>query len=191
VVLASWRLHNVSLQETRLAERGGPLATDSLESRRAESDLTAALALLQTARNSVRLGFTQDDEILAIPRSTEPTPRTEDTGPDERFDPLAADLSNECPYIAERAEEGERELEDDDTEQEMPVRWQDRLVFDFSVSETSPVIKGTWVTVSRVVSLIVDGWNWSDILRAHPELTEDDVRTCLAYTVEQDDQGVY
>ena len=68
----------------------------------------------------------------------------------------------------------------------IPVRWQDRLVFDFNVSETSPVVKGTWVTVGHVVSLIVDGWTWSDILRTHPELTEDDIRTCLAYTVEQD-----
>ena len=57
-----------------------------------------------------------------------------------------------------------------------PGRWQDRLVFDSNVSETSPVVKGTWVTVGHVVSLIVDGWTWSDILRVHPELTEDDIR---------------
>ena len=49
------------------------------------------------------------------------------------------------------------------------------------------MIKGTWVTVSQVVSLIVDGWTWSDILRAHPELTEDDIRTCLAYTVAEEE----
>jgi uncharacterized protein (DUF433 family) len=191
VVLASWRLHNVSLNETRLAELGGPLATDSLESRLAESDLTAALALIQTARNSLRRCITPDDEVLVRPRDAVPMTQTEGAEQDDRFDPLAADLSNECPYIAERCEEFERDIEDDKTEQAMPVRWQDRLVFDFSVSETSPVIKGTWITVSRVVSLIVDGWNWSDVLRAHPELTEDDIRTCLAYSVEQDDQGEY
>jgi uncharacterized protein (DUF433 family) len=49
------------------------------------------------------------------------------------------------------------------------------------------VIKGTWVTVSQVVSLIVDGWSWSDILRTHPELTEDDIRICLAYTVAEEE----
>ena len=49
------------------------------------------------------------------------------------------------------------------------------------------MIKGTWVTVSQVVSLIVDGWTWSDILRTHPELTEDDIRTCLAYTVAEEE----
>lgn len=64
--------------------------------------------------------------------------------------------------------------------------WRDRLVFDFDVSDISPVVKGTWITVSHVVSLIVDGWTWADILRAHPELTEEDVRTCLAYAVAQE-----
>ena len=49
------------------------------------------------------------------------------------------------------------------------------------------MIRGSWVTVSQVVSLIVDGWTWSDILRTHPELTEDDIRTCLTYTVAEEE----
>ncbi len=69
---------------------------------------------------------------------------------------------------------------------ETGARWQERLVLDQNVSETSPVVKGTWVTVSQIVSLIVDGWSWSDILRTHPELTEADIRCCLAYNVEQE-----
>lgn len=63
-------------------------------------------------------------------------------------------------------------------------RWRDRLTFDPEVSDTSPIIKGTWVTAGQVVALIVDGWSWADILRAHPELSEDDIRACLSYTVE-------
>lgn len=58
-----------------------------------------------------------------------------------------------------------------------------RLVFDPAVSDASPVVKGTWVTAAQVVSLVVDGWTWADVLAAHPELTEDDVRACLAYAV--------
>ena len=137
------------------------------------------------------------DETTLSPRPDRPDATTEANPPDEDqpHDSRSADHSNEWPYIVNEAvepeSESERELDDRESTEDMPVRWQDRLVFDFSVSETSPVIKGTWVTVSRVVSLIVDGWTWSDILRAHPELTEDDVRTCLAYTVEQDDHGVY
>lgn len=68
-------------------------------------------------------------------------------------------------------------------------RWSSRLVFDPQVCEASPVVRGTWVTASHVVSLVVDGWSWADILRAHPELTEDDLRACLAYTVEQQEGG--
>jgi uncharacterized protein (DUF433 family) len=66
-------------------------------------------------------------------------------------------------------------------------RWRRRLIFDPAVSETSPVVKGTWISVAQIISLIVDGWTWADILRSHPELTEDDIRACLSYAVEQED----
>jgi len=72
---------------------------------------------------------------------------------------------------------------------EEATSWQDRLVFDFEISDVSPVVKGTWVTVSHVVSLIVDGWTWSDILRSHPELTEDDIRTCVAYAMAEENSA--
>lgn len=64
--------------------------------------------------------------------------------------------------------------------------WRDRLTFDGNVSDESPVVRGTWVTAGQIVSLIVDSWSWEDILRNFPELTERDIRACLAYTVEQD-----
>jgi uncharacterized protein (DUF433 family) len=118
----------------------------------------------------------------------------------ELDDDHLADLSNEWPVVprGRRVEDdGDPEVEarparDGDREATLRAedllaeRWRGRLVFDFSVSEDSPVIHGTWVTVAQVVSLIVDGWTWSDILRAHPELTEDDIRICLAYTVAEE-----
>jgi uncharacterized protein (DUF433 family) len=61
-----------------------------------------------------------------------------------------------------------------------------RLEFDPNVSD-SPVIKGTWVTVRQIVSLIVDGHTWSDILRSHPEITEADIRAALTYAASEDD----
>ncbi|HWE40114.1 MAG TPA: DUF433 domain-containing protein [Isosphaeraceae bacterium] len=72
------------------------------------------------------------------------------------------------------------------TQVESAPPWRDRLAFDPEVSDTSPVVRGTWVSVAHVVSLIVDGWSWADILRDHPELTDDDIRACLAYTVEDE-----
>jgi uncharacterized protein (DUF433 family) len=64
-----------------------------------------------------------------------------------------------------------------------PVALSENLEMDPEISETEPVVKGTFVTVSHVISLIVDGWHWSDILRTHPELDEDDIRACLTHTV--------
>jgi uncharacterized protein (DUF433 family) len=64
--------------------------------------------------------------------------------------------------------------------------WRDRLTFDEQVSEESPVVRGTWVTAGQVISMIVDGMTWDDILRHYPELTERDIRACVCYTVEQD-----
>ena len=65
-------------------------------------------------------------------------------------------------------------------------RWQERLVYDFNVSETSPVVRGTWVTVAHVVTLVVDGWTWAEILRDHPELSEEDIRICLSFATAGD-----
>jgi uncharacterized protein (DUF433 family) len=97
-----------------------------------------------------------------------------------------ADLSNEWPIIPDLEPSGAMEK----TDERLAECWQNRLVFEPSVSEDSPVVKGTWVTVSQVVSLVVDGWTWSDILRTHPELTEDDIRVCLAYSVAEDNGEV-
>jgi uncharacterized protein (DUF433 family) len=72
-------------------------------------------------------------------------------------------------------------------ELEVDVDWRTRLVLDPEISDVSPVVKGTWVSVGHVVSLVVDGWTWADILRAHPELTEEDVRACLAYTIHEEE----
>jgi len=67
--------------------------------------------------------------------------------------------------------------------------WRDRLTFDPNTSEESPIVKGTWITVDHVISLIVDNWSWADILRSHPELVEDDIRACLSYAIEQSHDG--
>ena len=63
-----------------------------------------------------------------------------------------------------------------------------RLVFDPSICKTSPLVRGTLVTAAQVVALVVDGFTWDDILYIHPALTEDDIRACLAYTVEQQER---
>lgn len=85
------------------------------------------------------------------------------------------------------ASTGSVRLLDASCPQEESCRWRERLVWDDAVSEDSPVVRGTWITVRQVISRIVDGWSWADVLRAHPELCEDDLRACLAFTVEDED----
>ena len=93
--------------------------------------------------------------------------------------------SNEWPIVPCDGLDDLPEIPEDSADDEVPS-WHDRLVFDFEISDVSPVVKGTWITVGHVVSLIVDGWTWADILRSHPELTEDDIRTCVAYAMAEE-----
>lgn len=74
----------------------------------------------------------------------------------------------------------------DSTEEGAVPLWRERLVFDPTVSDSSPVVRGTWITAEHVASLVVEGWTWAEILRIHPELNEDDVRACLAFAVEEE-----
>ena len=197
VVLAAWRLLRISSRERLSAEHGEALPLITREALRAECSLETALGLLESARRapSRRWGKAEypatkvSAELLCDP---EPDMHTEasDYLADDRDDVIPsfaddldlageANYSNEWPCIPNR---------DDETDAPMSG-WASRLTMDANVSDSSPVVRGTWVTVDHVVSLIVDGWNWSDVLRTHPELIEDDIRACLAYTVEQDGQG--
>ena len=197
VVLAAWRLHVTSerdVERITLLDKVAPVTPEIL---RAECSLETAFSLLETARrlSRPRWGYTSEAELT--PRSTKQEPVIAN---DSDTDAMP-DLSNEWPIL--NADSNPRDafrevnsetiddqaIEDESDNEPASPRWQDRLVFDFNVSETSPVVKGTWITVRHVVSLIVDGYRWSDILRDHPELTEEDIRTCLAYTIDQDNFG--
>lgn len=58
---------------------------------------------------------------------------------------------------------------------------EDRLAWNLEISDRSPVVKGTKITANHVVSLITYGGTWSGALRRYPELTEADIRACLAW----------
>ncbi len=60
-----------------------------------------------------------------------------------------------------------------------------------TLGDGTPLIKGTLISAGRVVSHIVDGWSWPEILSVYPELTESDIRDCLAYTVEDDEHRYF
>lgn len=116
------------------------------------------------------------------------------TGPiqDDHDDPiLATEFIDDRPwYSRDEAETDHEELLEQPTLPDPSRLWVGRLVFEPVISASSPVVRGTWITVAHVVSLIVDGWLWADILRSHPELSEADIRACLTYAVEEENASL-
>lgn len=55
--------------------------------------------------------------------------------------------------------------------------------------ENGIIVKGTFVTVKEIESLVIDGCTHSDILKLYPELNEDDIRACITYAVMHQDDG--
>ncbi len=183
VILAAWRLHVLSLEESDLADLGAMLAPIGRETLRSECSLETALMLFENSRRLVAPCWGRAEHPVSnVVEEPETTPYPVDEFLSD------ADYSNEWATIPDTDSDSESVLEHEDEEPTERIRWEDRLAIDENISDSSPVVKGTWVTVNHVVSLIVDGWNWSDVLRTHPELIEDDIRACLAYTVEQDGQ---
>ena len=173
LVRSAWKLKaNLEIQATR--DRGEKPDPDpstakgrirSTELDRAFRSMKEALESLETLR--ARQGCTTESEAAA------------------EAEEVPADVfPNEWPIVPSEEFVGPPEADP-----EIPS-WNERLVYDFDVSEASPVVKGTWVTVAHVVSLIVDGWTWADILRSYPELSEDDIRTCVAYAMAEENTSL-
>jgi len=180
VILAAWRLQVLSLEESLLAHDGKALAPIRQETLRVECSLETSLMLLDASRRArpTSWGHAQKIDTRFVEQA--------DTEFSEESEPFSqADYSNEWVTLPE-VDSDEVDTQDVTEETVERVRWEDRLTFDENISQTSPVVTGTWVTANQVVSRIVDGWSWSDVLRSYPELTECDIRACLAYTVDQD-----
>jgi len=60
-------------------------------------------------------------------------------------------------------------------------KWQDRIAFDSTVLAGKPVIKGTRIAVEFIIDLLSQGWSNADIAKNYPNVSDDDVRACLAY----------
>ncbi|WZO96301.1 DUF433 domain-containing protein [Isosphaeraceae bacterium EP7] len=177
VVIASWNLWVATREELLWLK-----AEASIE---AGDDLLRA-TFDAVRRDVVRAERSLDRAIEGLERVRQLT--REPVVADEPRTPSRAARTLARPPV-EAAEECEGETAepkaDDDTCTEVEGAWSDRLVFDADISEASPVVKGTWVTVTQVVSRVVDGWSWAEILRGYPELSEADIRACLDYSVDE------
>ena len=60
----------------------------------------------------------------------------------------------------------------------------DRIVVDSKILTGKPIVRGTRISVELVVELLAAGWSHAQILASYPHLTEEDIRSCLAYSGE-------
>jgi uncharacterized protein (DUF433 family) len=64
------------------------------------------------------------------------------------------------------------------------MNWHERITADPKVLVGKPVIKGTRISVELIVDLLAKGWTTQQILDSYPNLTDEDIRACLAYASE-------
>jgi uncharacterized protein (DUF433 family) len=64
--------------------------------------------------------------------------------------------------------------------------WIARLAINPRISSTTPVIRGTKIPVSLIVSLVASGCSWAEIRQRYPELVDDDIRASLSQVLDDE-----
>lgn len=62
--------------------------------------------------------------------------------------------------------------------------WRERIFCNPKMMGGEPVIKGTRITVAVIVGSMADGRGIKEILKAFPQISDDDVKACLRYAAE-------
>jgi len=57
----------------------------------------------------------------------------------------------------------------------------DRIVSDPKICSGKPCIKGTRIPVHIILDLLAAGEDYQGIKRAYPNITDEDIKACLAY----------
>ena len=63
----------------------------------------------------------------------------------------------------------------------MRMSWQERISVEPTTRSGKPCIKGARITVYDVLEYMAGGMSETEILADFPDLTVDDIRTCLAF----------
>jgi uncharacterized protein (DUF433 family) len=66
----------------------------------------------------------------------------------------------------------------------------ERIVIDPETVHGRPVVRGTRMRVSDVLSLLAAGASVAEILEDYPYLTDDDISACLQYAAVQADHAI-
>ena len=62
--------------------------------------------------------------------------------------------------------------------------WRERISIKPTVCHGRPCIRGTRIWVSLILDFLASGETTDEILTSYPQLTEEDVRACIAYGAE-------
>lgn len=62
----------------------------------------------------------------------------------------------------------------------------DRIVLDPNVRFGKPCVRGTRITVGDVLEYLAGGMSQAQVLADFPQLTDEDIRACLAYAAERE-----
>lgn len=68
----------------------------------------------------------------------------------------------------------------------METNYREHISIDPNIRFGKPVIKGTRISVFDVLSWFANGMSQEDILQDYPELTGEQIRSCLAYAADRE-----
>jgi uncharacterized protein (DUF433 family) len=66
------------------------------------------------------------------------------------------------------------------------MSWQDIITLEPGKRGGRPCVRGMRITVADVLGWLAAGMSHQEIIRDYPELTEDDIRACLAYAADRE-----
>jgi len=70
------------------------------------------------------------------------------------------------------------------------MTWQEIISIEPGKRGGKPCIRGMRITVADVLGWLASGMSHAEIIDDFPELTEDDIRACLAYAAETESRRV-
>jgi uncharacterized protein (DUF433 family) len=66
------------------------------------------------------------------------------------------------------------------------MAYQDRITIEAGKRGGRPCVRGLRIAVADVLGWLASGMSHAEIIADYPELTEDDIRACLAYAAERE-----
>jgi uncharacterized protein (DUF433 family) len=64
------------------------------------------------------------------------------------------------------------------------MSWHERIVHDPDILAGKATVRGTRLAVDMIVDHMAAGWSTAELIESYPSLTEEDIRSCLAYAAE-------